>query len=139
MNDSLDSLIHKANQLAVEKRYPECGEVFSKIFEISPGNPDVLRQLASVMIDLGHDEVALALLSDSINSDNPDVSTLHRMANLLRGLDRVDEAANLLICASVADPNNADLRNEVQVVLESLGREADFKDFFGEHPSNGGQ
>jgi thioredoxin-like negative regulator of GroEL len=131
MSESIESLISQAAQLAAEKRFPECAEMFSKAFELSPGDPDALRILAKIMVDIGQDQVALSLMADSINVENPDSATLRRMANLLRGLDRTDEAADLLICAAAADPENTELRGELEAVLSGLGRSAELEQYLG--------
>jgi hypothetical protein len=77
------------------------------------------------MLDLDQVDPALALLSDSIDQSNPDVPTLLKIAELLRGQNRLDEAANILAGALAHDLNNEELASETLALFQQLGRESE--------------
>ncbi len=123
------SLLSQAKAFADEKRFAECADTFVKFFEENPSEPAALQQLADVMLTLGQDDSALALLSDSVDSQNPDGAILHRISNLLLGSGRDQEAADFLLCALYRDPSNAVLRSEAGDLLKRVGRQAEFDEF----------
>ena len=125
MAEHFDELVADAKKLAVEKRYDESAEAFGEVFKNSPGNPAALRELALVMRDLGQSQMALSLLAESTNSEEPDVATLRQIALILRAQDRLEEAGDFLICALAHDPTNEELFAEAQLLLKQLGREAE--------------
>lgn len=123
------SLLSQAKSFADEKRYAECADTFVKFFEGNPSEPKALQQLADVMLTLGQEDSALALLADSVDLQNPDGATLHRISNLLLGLGRDQEAADFLLCALYRDPSNAELLSEAGDLLKRVGRQAEFDEF----------
>ncbi len=127
MSEQINGLVSEAKELAIEKRFDECAQTFSEVFEQSPNDPQALQALASVMFDVGQMDVGLALLADSVDQENPDSATLHRIATLLKGQDRLDEAADFLICALYHDQNNTELLEETQALLKQVGREGELE------------
>lgn len=123
------SLLSQAKAFADEKRYAECADTFVKFFEENPSEPKALQQLADVMLTLGQEDSALALLADSVDFQNPDGGTLQRISNLLLGLGRDQEAADFLLCALYRDPSNAELLAEAGDLLQRVGRKAEFDEF----------
>jgi thioredoxin-like negative regulator of GroEL len=132
MSKTNDNLLSEAKAFADEKRFTECADTFVKLFQENPSDPAALRELAGVMLTLGQSDSALALLADSVDSQKPDGATLHRIANLLSGLGRDEEAADFLLCALYQDPGNAELESEAHGVLGRVGRQADFDQFVQE-------
>ena len=125
MSEHFNELVSEAKNLANEQRFDESAEAFRALFEKNPGDPLVLRELASVLLDIGQSDMALSLLADSVDSEAPDVSTLRRIATILRGHNRPDEAADILICALANDSKNEELFEETLSLLKQLGREAE--------------
>lgn len=124
-SEDINQLIAKARESATEENFEACAESFSEAFKQRPNDPLILRELAAVMIDLGQVDAGLALLSDSVDLDKPDVAVLTQIAALLRGQDRVDEAADFLLCALSHDPSNEELFNDTLALLSQLGRESE--------------
>lgn len=125
MSNHFDDPVSEAKNLATEKRYDESAAVFGKIFEENPGDPAALRELALVMRDLGQSQMALSLLADSTNAQTPDVETLKQIAIILRAQNRLDEAADFMVCALAHDQTNQDLFEETLLLLKQIGREAE--------------
>ena len=129
MSKDVTQLVAEACELASEQNFDACAQRFAEAFKAEPGNVEALRGLAGVMVELDQIESALALLSDSIDPENPDVPTLLKIANLLRGLHRLDEAADVLLGALAHDSQNEELFQETVDLFKLLGREAEL---FGE-------
>jgi tetratricopeptide (TPR) repeat protein len=125
MSESNDTLILRAKELADEKRFEESVKIFSEIFEKNPNDVSGLRGLAALMSELGQVDLTLALLADSVDFENPDIPTLHQISVLLRGEERFDEAADILLCACAHDPQNQGLFEETLALLKQVGREAE--------------
>jgi tetratricopeptide (TPR) repeat protein len=115
----------RAKELADEKRFEESVKIFSEIFEKNPNDVSGLRGLAALMSELGQVDLTLALLADSVDFENPDIPTLHQISVLLRGEERFDEAADILLCACAHDPQNQGLLEETLALLKQVGREAE--------------
>lgn len=133
MSKQIGELVSEATELAKEKRFLESADAFKEAFAILPMDPSALRQLASVMVDLGETESGLSLLADSVDLDKPDMETLRRIATLLRGQNRLNEAGDFLICALAQDSGNEELFAETLGLLKELGREGEL--FSGDAPT----
>jgi len=133
MSEKISEFISEAKELAKDQRFAESADSFREAFSILPTDPVALRELASVMLELGEVETALGLLADSTDPDQPDVATLRQIATLLRGQNRPDEAADFMICALTHDQENQELLEETRSLLEEVGREAEL--FPGDAPS----
>jgi tetratricopeptide (TPR) repeat protein len=125
MSEQFNDLVSEAASLAKEKRYDESAVAFQRLFESAPGDPTLLRELASVLLDVGQAEMALSLLADSVNPEAPDVPTLRQIGTILRGHNRLDEAADILISALANDPQNQELFDETFLLFKQLGRESE--------------
>ena len=123
--EDINQLVSKARELAAEENFEACAESFAEAFKQYPGNPQILRELASIMIDLGQIDAGLALLSDSVDLSAPDVTTLVQIASLLRGQERADEAGDFMLCALAHDPSNEELFNDTLALLTQLGRQSE--------------
>ena len=132
MFESVDSWIAAAEAHAKEQSYESCVQVFKEIFAAHPGHPGALRSLAAVMLDLGQTEAALSLIADSVNETKPDPEVLHQLSTLLKGMGRLEEAADLLICALSFDPTHHQRADELKALLSQLGRGDDFQNYFAE-------
>jgi tetratricopeptide (TPR) repeat protein len=125
MAKKISELVEDAKSLAKEKLYSESAEAFRSAFKDSPHNPEALRELAMVMRDLGQSQLALSLLADSTSTEAPDVPTLRQISLILRAQNRMDEAADFLICALAHDSENEELFDETLMLLKQLGRESE--------------
>jgi len=134
MSESLQSLITTAVSHAKEQSYEACAEVFTQIFAAQPRHPEAMRALASIMLDMGQTENALSLLADAVDKEHPDPESLHQLSVLLKGQNRLEEAADLLICAVSSAPSRQDWITELQSLLHQLGRETDFQTYFPDFP-----
>ena len=130
MSESLQSLITTAVSHAKEQSYEACAEAFAEVFAAQPGHPEAMRALASIMLDMGQTENALSLLADAVDKQNPDPESLHQLSVLLKGQNRLEEAADLLICAASNAPNRQDWIIELKSLLHQLGRDTDFQTYF---------
>jgi thioredoxin-like negative regulator of GroEL len=137
MSDVLSQLIAAAKESAADQRFDDCAQSFAAALKESPDDPQVLRELASVMIDLGQVDEGLALLSDSVSLEAPDGPTLYRIATLLKGQNRHDEAADILLCMLAYDPENLGLFEETSSLLKQLGREKELFPDETEDPAEG--
>ncbi len=139
MSKDVAQLIADARALASEQNFDACAQSFAEVFKAEPGNVEGLRGLAAVMLELDQAESALALLSDSINPENPDVPTLLKIANLLRGLHRLDEAADVMLGALAHDAQNEELLHETVDLFKLLGRESEILGEPSERGSEGAE
>ena len=137
MTSSIQERINTAQKLANEEKFEECVTVFSEIFNEDPKSPAALVALGEIMVDLGNIDGGLALMADSIDISNPDVNLLKSMANLLRGQDRLSEAADLLFCALNQAPDDQELRVETRELFHALDRDNEFKEAFETPAQNG--
>ncbi|MEI6870800.1 MAG: tetratricopeptide repeat protein [Verrucomicrobiota bacterium] len=136
MFESVDSWIAAAEAHAKEQAYEACVQAFKEIFDAHPGHPAALRALAAVMLDLGQTDAALSLIADSVNETEPDPETLHQLSTLLKGMGRLEESADLLICALSYDPTHQGRAEELKALLSQLGRGDDFHNYFVEPVSS---
>jgi len=125
MSKKIGELVSEATEFAKEKRFLESADAFKEAFAILPADPGALRELASVMVDLGETETGLSLLADSVDPEKPEMETLRRIATLLRGKNRLNEAGDFLICALAQDLKNEELFAETLGLLKELGREGE--------------
>jgi len=130
MSDHIKSQIAAATALAKEQSYEACVEVFKEIFAIHPNQPEAIRALALILLDLGQVDQALGLLADSIDKDHPEPTILYQISTLLKGQSRLDEAADLLVCAISCDPNPGEKVEELKSLLNQLGRLEEFETYF---------
>jgi len=133
MSKQIGELVSAATEFAKEKRFLESADAFKEAFSILPADPGALRELASLMLDLGETQTGLSLLADSVDLEKPHMETLRRIATLLRGQNRLDEAGDFLICALAQDSGNEELFAETLELLKELGREGEL--FSGDDPT----
>jgi len=136
MSETLHSLITTAVSHAKEQSYEACAEVFAEIFAAQPRYPEAMRALASIMLDMGQTENALSLLADAVDKEHPDPESLHQLSVLLKGQNRLEEAADLLICAVSSAPSRQDWITELRSLLGHLGRDEDFQTYFPDFPQS---
>ncbi|MEI6714298.1 MAG: tetratricopeptide repeat protein [Verrucomicrobiota bacterium] len=120
--ERIEELLTQISAITSEGSYQQAIPLFEEIFVLSPGNPVALRALAKCMLQVEQHDQALALLSDSIDPDWPDTATIIQISSILKGLDRSEEAADLLVASVHANPENTDLLAEATRTLTDLGR-----------------
>lgn len=120
--EKIEELLTQIAAITAEGSYQQAVPLFEEIFVLSPGNPVALRALAKCMLQVEEHDQALALLSDSIDPDWPDTATIIQISSILKGLDRSEEAADLLVASVHANPENTDLMAEAARTLTDLGR-----------------
>ncbi len=130
MSNQLETLVAKAKELSAEQNFDACAEVFAEIFRHEPDSPAGIAALSEVMVNIGQVDAGLALLADSVDPATPDPVTLRTIANLLRGQDRLDEAADFLFCALAQSPGDQELFEETRALFTSLNRVKDFEEGF---------
>jgi len=123
----IEELLSQIAVITAEGSYQQAIPLFEEIFVLSPGNPVALRALAKCMLQVEQHDQALALLSDSIDPDWPDTATIIQISSILKGLDRSEEAADLLVASVHANPENTDLLAEATRTLTDLGREEEIE------------
>jgi thioredoxin-like negative regulator of GroEL len=122
MNHPISHSVSQAQALAGEGAYSEAADVFRALFDQQPGSPEALGALAEVMSQIGQVDSSLALLADSVDSAAPDPGILQRIADQLADVGRLGEAADFLLCAMCAAPEDAHLRLKTETLLKTLGR-----------------
>lgn len=132
MSTSIEALVAQAKELSAEQNFDASAEVFAEIFRQDPNSRAGISALAEVMVDVGQVETGLALLADSVDLDTPDPFVLRTIANLLRGQDRLVEAADFLLCALAHSPEDQELFVETRELFASLGRSEEFANAFKE-------
>jgi thioredoxin-like negative regulator of GroEL len=126
-SDKVASLLKDAEALIEEAQYSKASAIFGEIFEITPGHPAGLRLLAQCMLKVDQHDQALALLADSIDPNWPDVTTILQITEILKALDRNEEAGDLLFASVHANPASLELRAEANSALALLGRTDDIE------------
>lgn len=116
----LPELLIEIDQLVARQQYSQASLIFKQIFDLHPGEPTALRKLASLIFQLGQHEAAITMLADSLDPENPDPETVIDLANLLRAMDRVPEAADLLYATALHFPHYPGLGS---LAIESLQQE----------------
>ncbi|MBK1837100.1 tetratricopeptide repeat protein [Azospirillum sp. YIM B02556] len=81
-----------ALDLHLAGRFGEAQELYTRILDVEPEQPDALHYLGVLAGQVGRGEFGLTLIDKAL-ALRPDASDIHaNRANLLRGLDRLDEA-----------------------------------------------
>lgn len=125
--EKIADLLKAADALIEKGHYSQASPLFGEIFEIQPGHPVALRHLAQCMLKVDQHDQALALLADSIDPSWPDVPTILQITEILRALNRNEEAGDLLFASVHANPGSAELRTEANAALALLGRTDDIE------------
>ena len=123
--DPIASQISQIEQHIAAGEYAKAAPVFDELFAIQPCSEAGLKLLASCMLKLKQFDQAIALLSDSIDPDSPDTSTVLQLAEILRSQNRADEAGDLLFGCVHANPEDETLYNEAVSLLTELNRTDD--------------
>jgi tetratricopeptide (TPR) repeat protein len=83
--------------------------VYQRVLELSPGDSDTRRQLATIQLMAEQPKEALQTLAPLLEKDNPDVKTLELAASAYEADRNTPLAVTTLRRAIVMDPHNVDL------------------------------
>jgi thioredoxin-like negative regulator of GroEL len=122
MESGSQAVLEKAKRLANEGFYGESAEAFETAFEGQSHTPEALIALADVMAGIGQPESSLALLADSVDSANPSLPTLIKIADQLEEVGRLAESADFLVCSLALSPEHPGLMERTSKAVEALGR-----------------
>ncbi|MFM9913714.1 MAG: tetratricopeptide repeat protein [Methylophilaceae bacterium] len=81
---------------------------YLELIQHNPAHLDGITLLGTLYLQLGHHELALRWLSQSISINPNQASTLNNVGNILRALNRHDEALNSYSRAISVNPDYAD-------------------------------
>ncbi len=115
----------KALQLA--HRLDEALRAHEAGLKLAPGNPTLLQARATTLLQMGHIEIAEALLRELLAAEPGSIEAAVNLANALVLLRRPSEALELFKAASAADPSVP--RTQSGPILRAKLLTADWQDF----------
>jgi tetratricopeptide (TPR) repeat protein len=121
----LPELLLEIDQLAAQQQFNQASAVFKEIFERFPGEPSALRKLAQLLFQLGQPDAAISMIADALDPENPDAESVLALAQFLRALDRLSEAADLLYATALRCPTHPGLGEPTLELLTQLDRHAE--------------
>lgn len=116
------ALLALANVSFDTRNWPRAAELYSRLLEIQPGNPDVLTDLAVALHETGRHAEALEKLREA-KSVAPDhwQSRFNEVIVLAFGMNRLDEAAEALEDLKRIQPNNPNVVQLEEAIARQRG------------------
>ena len=113
---SLAVALHRAGRLA------EAGELYERILEVDPQQPDALNFLGIVLLHRGRIGDAIALLEKSIAIDPSRPDVYNNLGNVLLAAERVDDALAAYEKAIEIDGRHASALNNLGIIYKAQRR-----------------
>jgi len=123
--------VTRARQLVGDDRPIEAADALAQVLPAAKRNVELLRMLARVERQLGHDRLALALLEVAAGVDDLDVWTKADQARALVGLRRFQQATTLLTELSEPVRQDQKIRTALAEVYQAMGLRALALDAYG--------
>ncbi|MGZ9005279.1 MAG: tetratricopeptide repeat protein [Burkholderiales bacterium] len=111
-----------AVQLHRSAHIDEAEELYRRILEVEPRQPDALNFLGIVLLHRGRTDAAIELVQQSIAVDPVNPGRYNNLGNILLAAERVDEAVEAYRKAIALAPDHADAYNNLGIILRAQRR-----------------
>jgi predicted TPR repeat methyltransferase len=122
---SLDEAISIAIRLQQNEQWTDADDIYRRILEVAPDNPDALHYSGVLAHQQGRSEQAVVLLQRSLELEPDRADWYSNLGIVLRDRMKLDEAIVAFEHAITLDPNHANAHNNLGVVLRAQGRVAE--------------
>ncbi|MFY9314303.1 MAG: tetratricopeptide repeat protein [Burkholderiales bacterium] len=127
---SVQNAMHLALEHHREGRLPEAEQLFRKVLELNPNQPQALHHLGVIALKCGKAQLAAELIERARSVEPSNASILTDLGATCRVLGRLKEAEQLHRRAQALSPDRPEVHNNLGNVLRDMGQLPDAEECF---------